>query len=98
MRQVLLHLNGVNFNRKFGRRPRDRSPLSIRLVAFGNLSGDCAQVIRLEVLSLWAVAGVAGSPFQASGTCLRVLRQGLLIEQARSQSLPSFTLVNGFVL
>ena len=47
---------------------------------------------------LWALAGVVSSPFQASGTCLRVLRQGLLTEQARSLSLRSPTFVNGSVL
>ena len=37
------------------------------------------------------------SPFQAGPACLRGLRQGLLIEQARSQSLPSLTFLTGSV-
>jgi hypothetical protein len=47
---------------------------------------------------LWAFAGSMGSPFQPDSVCLRVLRQCLLTEQARSQSLTSLTFMNGSVL
>jgi hypothetical protein len=47
---------------------------------------------------LWALASVVSPPFQPDTVCLRVLRQGLLTEQARSQPLPAPTFVNGSVL
>ena len=38
------------------------------------------------------------SPFQTDCVRLRVLRHGLLIEQARSQSIPLLTLKNGLAI
>ena len=58
---------------------------------------DCSGVIRLGDTGFIGLAPglrfalFVRSPFQPGFARLRVLRQGLLIEQARSQSLPSHT-------
>jgi hypothetical protein len=79
---------------------------ALRSWAFVPLYSDAYRVTVLRLFGWkccfpWAVAGSVGfvlfvsAPFQADSVCLRVLRQGLLIEQARSQSLRSPTFMNG---
>ena len=72
-------------------------PLGVRLVVFAVAAGGCAQVIRLEVLFLMGCCRCRGYAVPGPHGDLRVLCQGLLIEQARSQALPTPTFVNGLV-
>jgi hypothetical protein len=76
---------------------------SFGALAFVWFNSDAYQVTVLRLFGwkccfLWALAGSVGAPFQPDSVCLRVLRQCLLTEQARSQSLTSPTFMNGSVL
>ncbi len=88
---------GVIFNRKLRRRPQDREAHSGLFSCVGSYPVAVLMLFGWKCHSSWALAGVVSPPFQPDSVCLRVLRQCLLIERARSQPLRSPTFSNGLV-